>query len=177
MNKIFIFVLGAAVGSFATWKFVENKYKRIAQEEIDSVKETFSRIKKEQPSAEEVAEYETIVDNYISNDMEKEGEHTKEINEEDYEVAPYVIAPEQYGEKEDYDTVTYTYYAGDGVLADYVDNPIDDYEDFLGKDPFTHFGEFEDDSVYIRNEARETDYEILLDIRSYNGSIYQVTGE
>ena len=42
MNKIFIFTLGAAVGSVVTWKLVKDKYARIAQEEIDSVKEVFS---------------------------------------------------------------------------------------------------------------------------------------
>ena len=46
MVNILIFAAGAAVGSLATWKFVETKYKRIAQEEIDSVKEVFYRWKK-----------------------------------------------------------------------------------------------------------------------------------
>ena len=43
LNKIVIFALGAAVGSLATWKFLKTKYERIAQEEIDSVKEVFAR--------------------------------------------------------------------------------------------------------------------------------------
>lgn len=38
-----MFVLGAAVGSVATWQYVKKKYEQIAQEEIDSVKEIFSR--------------------------------------------------------------------------------------------------------------------------------------
>ena len=52
MVNILIFAAGAAVGSLATWKFVETKYKRIAQEEIDSVKEVFYRWKKEKVSEE-----------------------------------------------------------------------------------------------------------------------------
>lgn len=32
------FVCGAMVGAIGIWKYVENKYERIAQEEIDSVK-------------------------------------------------------------------------------------------------------------------------------------------
>ena len=43
ISNAFIFVAGAAIGSLATWKFIETKYRRIAQEEIDSVKEAFSR--------------------------------------------------------------------------------------------------------------------------------------
>ena len=38
-----IFSTGVAIGSFVTWKMVKTKYERIAQEEIDSVKETFSK--------------------------------------------------------------------------------------------------------------------------------------
>ena len=58
MNKVFIFVLGAAVGSLVTWKFVEEKYRRIADEEIESVKETFknreSKIAEDEKQAEEL---------------------------------------------------------------------------------------------------------------------------
>jgi hypothetical protein len=45
MNKACVFVsfiLGGAVGSLVTWKFVEVKYARIAKEEIESVKDVFS---------------------------------------------------------------------------------------------------------------------------------------
>ena len=38
-----MFVLGAAVGSVVTWQYTRKKYEQIAQEEIDSVKEIFSR--------------------------------------------------------------------------------------------------------------------------------------
>ena len=45
MNKLlqaFGFVVGAAVGSATTWYFTKRKYETIAQEEIDSVKKTYS---------------------------------------------------------------------------------------------------------------------------------------
>lgn len=37
----------------------------------------------------------------------------------------------------------------------------------LGGDSLEHFGEYEDDSVYVRNDAKKCDYEILLDQRNY----------
>ena len=37
------FVCGAMVGAIGIWKYVENKYERIAQEEIDSVKNVYSK--------------------------------------------------------------------------------------------------------------------------------------
>ena len=36
--NVIAFLLGAGVGSIATWKLVETKYKKLAQEEIDSVR-------------------------------------------------------------------------------------------------------------------------------------------
>ena len=38
-----LFIFGAAVGSAATWMYAKKKYELIAQEEIDSVKEVFSK--------------------------------------------------------------------------------------------------------------------------------------
>lgn len=50
MNKKIItaiaFTVGAAVGSAVTWKVVKTKYERIAQEEIDSVKEEYVNMTK-----------------------------------------------------------------------------------------------------------------------------------
>ena len=79
---------------------------------------------------------------------------------------PYVIRPEEFGE-EDYETVSLTYYE-DGVLTDEYDEPVEDIDDTVGADFFTHFGEYEDDSVFVRNDEQEIDYEILKDTRKYS---------
>ena len=44
---------------------------------------------------------------------------------------------------------------------------VDDIEETVGEDSLEHFGEYEDDSVYVRNDAKKCDYEILLDQRYY----------
>lgn len=44
------FVCGAMVGAIGIWKYVENKYERIAQEEIDSVKNVYSKRVNQQTS-------------------------------------------------------------------------------------------------------------------------------
>ena len=61
------------------------------------------------------------------------------------------------------------YYA-DGVLADDMDDEIeaDDIDMLVGRDSLNHFGEYEMDSVFVRNDALKTDYEILLDLRNYS---------
>ena len=40
---IFSFLIGATVGSVTTWKLLKTKYEQIAQEEIDSLKDVYSK--------------------------------------------------------------------------------------------------------------------------------------
>lgn len=84
---------------------------------------------------------------------------------------PYVIAPDDFGEMGDYQTITLTCYK-DNILADDNDELIDDIDDVIGLDSLNHFGEYEEDVVHVRNDMRKCDYEICRDYRSY----YEVTG-
>lgn len=43
LSKMLIFVTGAGVGSAVAYKLLKTKYDKLIQEEIDSVKEAFSR--------------------------------------------------------------------------------------------------------------------------------------
>ena len=53
MNKFLVFTAGAIFGSLVTWKLTKDKYARIAQEEIDSVKEVFARREREEIASNE----------------------------------------------------------------------------------------------------------------------------
>ena len=79
---------------------------------------------------------------------------------------PYVITPEEYGEFDDYNEISLTHYS-DGVLTDMQGNVIDDVDELVGSDYEEHFGEYEDDSVHVRNDAKRCDYEILYDSRKW----------
>lgn len=48
---------------------------------------------------------------------------------------------------------------------------VEDVEDSVGFESLSHFGEYEDDSVYVKNDARKCYYEILLDERNYSDVI------
>lgn len=174
LSNVVIFAIGAALGSLATWKFVKTKYERIANEEIESVKETFSKKQKKEEESTDKMESE--------DKHEKEYEETKKqydsiIDERGYLFVerqdgtipkpPYVISPEEFDTLDDYGTETLTYYA-DGVLTDDFDNPIEDVEAMVGVESLTHFGEYEDDSVFVRNERHRIDYEILADERNFS---------
>ena len=147
------YILGAATAILVMRDRIEKKYKRIAREEIDSVKEVFSRRKEEPPKAEsQSAETYTRI---------------LRVNGYSGPKAPYIITPDEFGEADGYDTVSLTYYA-DGVLTDENDEPIDESDDIFKSNFQNHFGEYEDDSVFVRNEAAECDYEILYDSRDYS---------
>jgi hypothetical protein len=188
MNKTIIFmmfVLGVAVGSVVTWRYVEKKYEQIAQDEINSVKEVFSkreaeftedteaRIKadnaKEKPSVIEYAA--RLREQGYTNYSDMAYEKPEEVKESPMTVdKPYVIAPEEFGDLDDYETISLTYYA-DQILADDNDVIVDDVEDVVGFDSLNSFGEYEDDSVFVRNDRFKCDYEILLDQRKYSSVI------
>ena len=89
-----------------------------------------------------------------------------EFEEKGVSDVPYVISPEEFGEV-GYEQIELTYY-GDGILADDDDEIIDDVEDVVGSYALTSFGKYEDDAVFVRNDARRCDYEILADHRDYN---------
>lgn len=173
---IITFTIGAAIGSLVTWKLVKDKYKRIADEEIESYKEVVRRKQNANVKSFEPQQFEPKVFEPKKFEPTEKIEHVQIVrdlgySEEKGEVAaedkPYVIMPEEFGER-DYETVSLVYYAGDEILADDDMNIVEDVEAMVGVESLTHFGEYEDDSVFVRNEKTETDYEILLDAQAYS---------
>ena len=176
-----LFIFGAAIGSAATWMYTKKKYEQLAQEEINSVKEVFSKrantaVKEaefsKQQEKPDLNEYAAKVrENGYTNysDTDSKAEYKKEIrkqNEHNKGYFAYIITPEEFGEFDDYEKISLTYY-NDQILADENDEIIDDIDETVGIDSLTHFGEYEDDSVFVRNDERKCDYEILLDHRNY----------
>lgn len=172
LSNLIMFTAGAAIGSVATWYFVKSKYEQIAQEEIDSVKEVFSKFvseeKAEEPEIdiqEEVSAAESIIEeqgytNY-SNIKQEKGDAAK-MNR------PMVISSEEFDDLVDYEVVCLTYYS-DGVLADEFDEPIVDVENTVGEESLSHFGDDKDDpdTIYVKDDDEETRYEIVLDSRRF----------
>ena len=192
MNKatgIAAFILGAAVGSGVTWYFLKDKYEKLAQEEIDSVKEVFSKRASdisekdepqddvedtpEEPTVKEVDSYKEFVNkleytDYSTNKTtEDKQEKAADIEHEDN---PYVITHEEFGELDEYDEISLTYYS-DQILTDELNELVEDVENTVGFESLAHFGEYEDDSVFVRNDRLKCDYEILLDNRRFSDVI------
>ena len=186
-TKMFIFAAGILTGSLCTWYSVKKYYEKIANDEIDSMKEWLARRVEEQDKKTEdktpdptanpaspsvkpnLMEYAAMVKDLGYTDYSRRQE-TPEPKKEEEEVdemdKPYIIEPDEFGEC-DYEEVSLTHYA-DGVLTDEQDNPIEDVDGMVGEDYAEHFGEYEDDSVFVRNERLQTDFEILADQRNYS---------
>lgn len=173
IKNVSIFIAGAAIGSAVTWKLVKNKYEQIANEEIASVKEHFSKkaeSKVEEPketeetelenfSAEEVEEYLSLANDYAKSSEKGEGIVASGGD-------PYVITPEEFGEMDGYETKSLTYYACK-TLEDENYEIVTNVDELIGKESLTHFGEYEDDCVHVRNDRLHIDFEILMDPRTY----------
>ena len=176
MNNGIIFVsfaLGAVGGAYVAWQIAKKKYEQFARNEIDSMREYYSLRKARADEKKESKESNNITDHKTLTDiLNSEGyvEYAK-IEEGGAETVksdkPYVIPYDELGD-EDYEIECLTYYA-DGVLTDDWDNRITDVEGTVGIDSLTHFGDDEDnrDTVYVRNDRLEMDYEIVRDLRNF----------
>lgn len=155
------FIIGAATGSVVTWYLLKDKYEALAQEEIDSVKEVFLRREQE---LKDQSVKKTVAEGIKDTDKEKPDlkEYAERLKKEGYtrysdfgldeeekpvsEAGPYVIPPEQFGDDEEYEQISLTYYA-DGVLADENDEVIEDVEDAVGIDSFRYCDEARNESA------------------------------
>lgn len=177
VTGLIMFALGAAMGSAVTWQFAKKKYEQIAEEEINSVKEIFSKREQNFSDVEITVEPQSSAEARLEKFEAKPDISTYAgiLKNEGYvpegtemaENKPYVISPDEFGEFKDYDTISLTYYA-DQILVDDEGDKIEDVDDVVGMESLTHFGEYEDDSVFVRNDRLKCDYEILMDERTYS---------
>lgn len=185
LSSIIIFCGGVFIGGFLTWDFFKTKYEKIADEEIASVKETFEHREPRPDKNYKVEEVLKGNDEYINvspgvaerivkiidsngyrNYSNTAIETDKKGGTADMELKqPYVITPEQYEDNVDYTKVSLTWY-NDEVLEDDWGNVLDP-DDVIGSDALKTFGQYEKDSVFVRDDDEQIDYEVLLDTRSY----------
>jgi hypothetical protein len=197
MKNVLIFALGVAAGSLLTWKIVEEKYRQIANDEIESVREYYRN--KNDEDLDNKAEFlgtedseEVYVTKSDVTELEKQlsdlGYSNEEvddlINDPDVIIEPTDDGIEIWMEPsgdyikpfvispdeygdDGYEMKSLTYYA-DFVLADNEDDEIiSDPESIIG-DGLKHFGEYESDAVHVRNKNNECDYEILKHEKTFS---------
>lgn len=170
LSKLLIFATGAAVGCVATWFVMKRKYEGfgceyeyIEEEPEDNEPEKVD----EEPASREsqnVIRYNKIVKDtgYYGSSEKNEKEE-----EDDTVEKPYVIDRDDFAELSDYNVET-LYMYDDGVLTDEMDNVIKDVKGTIGEKAISMFESGECDSLYVRNDSRKCDYEILRDMDRYS---------
>lgn len=193
------FVLGAVVGAAATYFYMEQKYQNFYEKEIAPVKEKLTDMiekmqkdrddsekeeakpieKKSHPDdlityAKKASDYKNYSNPAVmveDDDVEEQIPPPKEYFG-DPEAKPVIISPDEFGDDDEYEKVSLFYYTDD-VICDDGDNPLDESEinGSIGLDAKNHFGEYEDDCVYIRNDRLKTYYELLLSLKSFSEDV------
>ena len=174
-----IFTAGAVLGAVSAVAMVKEKYESLAQIEIETIRRYYKeKMKKEEKVEEPVKEekvYEDITNNYKGNTVEEKPFIQKGDEIVDPYDIPYIIDSEEFGEEEEYDTMTLTYFE-DKVLVDDVDDVIEDKDTVVGLENLKIFEEFPGcTTIYVRNDIWKTDFEIIKD--DWNWSDLQETEE
>ena len=197
MNKLIFFVLGAAVGAGTTYFVMKRKSKKLEQtiterdnEDADAMRKRLERAvvgeEIEETSEDELLDYYmdklrelgvdfSYVEEGASDDVEEVNPSDEDVPDDDG-CAVYPIQKILYDAgKSDYSKERLAYYAGDKVFVDLESNePIDNWRQYLGDTFDFEKADFNSsDTVYIRNEALESDYEVTI----YTGSFAAATGE
>ena len=175
MKQILYFSLGAAIGSGIAWYFTKRYYKQMLTDVMEDVDEYKEDVEKEVFGEYEYNKrvykkridtlgYGNVVndeDTYIKDEVEEELETTNPFPGERVNT-PYVIGPDDYHEDESgvFDKETTTYYEGNDVLVTESDEVLE-INDTIGRESLQHFGDYESDTVYVRNERLGMDFEVV----------------
>ena len=160
VRDLLIFIAGVGVGIGASYNLIKKKHDEILEEEIASVKETYSKKNEEEkkcekPDEETVKEeYEKLAKEYSS---VKEDDKLNKVNTEIYE-----ISYDDFGE-EGYEEIELTYYIDDETLTDDADEPMEELDIISSIGSIDILNGCKDgEYIYIRNEEKETDYSIAI---------------
>ena len=193
MNKTLLAIGGLIVGGvsgFFIGKFVyAKKYKQISDKEISEVREAyksyFSKKKSVKPAPQkpfetrstlqETQPKETVVD-YSEKYREEADQYRTASPVLDRKEQPAnskitVLTPEEFRESSK-NAKTLIYYK-DGVLADTFGNVIKDINSEVGPEALKTFGLYDDESVYVRNDNNDFDYEIIRSPKTYGDGTEQ----
>lgn len=189
LSELFIFILGATFGSVVTYKIVEKKFKDIADEEIESVKENFKQREKINKSEEiqidksdvdgitihhTIKDYETyknIIKNY-KNDTNINKISDKIINIKNYNNESNQKDENNINEKNIIEIISAEEFGNlegydesfwvlynGDILVDEFNKKVDNPKLYIG-DALEELTE-DQESIFVRNHETNIDYEIL----------------
>lgn len=179
-----IFLLGAGAGVGAAYFPLKKFFREKADEEIQSVVDTFHKqydrnSEDPEPEKEEVHEEPTwkAAEKLKVEDIIQKMNYSKlyKLKEERvnlYKEFPYEIGAGEYNEfeAEGWGCGTIRVFT-DGIITDNELNPLDDWMEVIGDACLEHFNETEDGILYVRNEKLKSDYEVISDLRTFQEAV------
>lgn len=180
MKNTLIFLGGAAVGGLAATIYFKRKmaileedYQRIANDEINKYINESLCDEEKQNTIKDTDECENLIDiekcQVISEGngyIEAEEENISDEDEEDEQIAPYIITPDEYGDDDEYTTRMLTAFT-DKVILD-EDNCLFN-TNYFGKDIMKtiYSKKNADSSIFVRDDNEKVDYEIIKEKISF----------
>lgn len=164
-KTLFAFVAGAVVGAVGSWYYLNKKYYAPVDEPEDEDEEDSKPASKPETEPKQT-DMEAETDEAARIEYNKVAGQYKEEAEKK---APYVISRDEFNDGTMRTHCTYSYFE-DGIFTDEYNQVVDDIEEALGMtiaEVAAYFETDEDDLMYIRNEARYCDYEILREGITY----------
>ena len=197
MNKsvAFFFGIGAGgiIGGVVGFFLAKKKYEHLADEEVKSVKDSFSKYfehdkakeskpkhmpapetssvvqeeTKATPIVDYSARYQSVANGYSSSVPNERNKLPEKSVVSGDPANIFIITPKEFDESE-YDSATLFYYK-DGVLANDNYEPLNAVEitSMIGDQALDSFGTYGTDAVYVQNDNNKTVYEIILEDDNY----------
>lgn len=194
IKNLFIFAVGAAIGSAVTYIYAKDKFEKQNNEEQEALLEHYGitrtvEVEQAHEKSErnlnkpDIMEYKRVVDqtqynSYSKSSKKPEVEKTtpvvvdtrKEVNVE-------LISLDDAGMGCNYQVVTLELYT-DGIIADEDKEAIDKHDYFGDLDLDDIFSESEyGDCVYVRNHNLKLDIELVKTVDAYSETIDSIYGE
>ena len=187
IKTIAAFILGAGMGSIATYYILkerlESRFSEEADEKIDSIKRRYKekeeRLKTDKPDILEVAK-EAGIDQV--KEVEKYNEfveilgYSKDVEKKNYKLKNHdisIITMDQFDEEAiDFEKIPLTFYKEDATLADEEDTALNPIL-HIGQAGLEEASDTTDDVIYVRNFKTHRDYEISIE----DGSYSEIVGE
>ena len=163
VRDLLIFIAGVGVGIGASYNLIKKKHDEILEEEIASVKETYSKYNKESDEVTEEKEPEPEEIASVKEKYEKLTKEYSELNEDSCTNSEiYEISYDDFGE-EGYEEIELTYYIDDETLTDDADEPMEELDIISSIGSIDILDGCKDgEYIYIRNKEKEIDYSIAI---------------
>lgn len=161
LTGVLIFTTGFLGGSASAYFALKKRFDILLSEEIDSVKETYEEFNSNKEASSDLSEEARIL-------HEQENQNYEKILPKFDE--PYLIPPTEFNEIYGYESSTLTLYS-DGVIADEDMEIVEDVDDILGEENLQQLKDGEADCIYIRNDFKYCDYEVLRDYGTFEDAL------